>query len=171
MKKFCPTFNDAKNWKGKIEREYRLSHIEIQKLQTEILERDKGICQYCSFEGKKYQTINHIDGDTQNNSKSNLATVCPMCKLILNTDYGCNIEGIVWLYTTSNISQKKIIQMTRQMRIEGKTDDQIIRTLGLRNKVPYKRDRAYLERLFGFVSSWRGSLGHAEEALEYGYEA
>ena len=170
MKKLYPTFNDAKNWKGKVEREYKLDAAELKKLHEEILERDQNICQYCGFSAKKYQTVNHIDGDIMNNKKSNLVTVCPMCRLILNADYGCRIEGIVDLYTHSNVSQTRIIQMTREMRKEGRSDQFIIRELGLKEKVQYKRDRNYLGRLYGFVTSWKGSLGRAEEALEFGYK-
>ena len=170
MKKLCPTFSETRNWKGKVERDYKLSPAELKKIEAEVLERDKYTCYYCKFSAKKYQTINHIDGDISNYKKSNLVTVCPMCKLILNADYGCRIEGILELYKQANCSQVKIIQATRELRKEGRSDQFIQRELGLKDKVPFKRDRVYLERLFGFVSSWKGSLGRAEEALLFGYK-
>jgi hypothetical protein len=169
MKKLFPSYCDTKTWKGSIEREYNLNPEEIKRLHSEIIERDKSTCQYCSFSGKKYQTVQPVDFDLQNYSKTNLVTVCPMCKLILNADYGCLKEAIVELYRESRYDQAKVVQLTRKMRTEGKTDEQIIRFLGLKERVPFKRDRPYLNRLIAFVTSWQGSFGQAEEALEYGY--
>ena len=170
MKKLFPSYSDTKTWKGSIEREYNLNQSEIKRLHSEIVERDKGTCQYCSFSAKKYQTVNPVDSDLQNHAKDNLVTVCPMCKLVLNADYGCLKESIVELYRESRYSQNEVIKITRQMRKEGKSDEQIVRHLGLKNKVPFKRDRTYLNALVAFVTSWQGSFGQAEEALEYGYK-
>lgn len=169
MKKLFPSYCDTKSWKGRIEREYNLNADEIRKLHTEIMKRDKNVCQYCGFSADKFQSVHPIDSDRMNHSKSNLVTVCPMCKLILNSDYGCLKEAIVELYRHSRFDQNKVVQLTREMRKEGKSDEQIIRFIGLKEKVKFKRDRDYLGNLTAFVTSWKGSFGQAEEALEYGY--
>lgn len=169
VKKLYPTFAEATNYRGMADRAYKLSHKGLEKLQDEIHERDGFRCAYCGFKGKEWQTLGHVDGDAGNNSKSNLVTVCPMCNLILNTPLGCKIEGIVELYEHAEYSQNRIIQITRKMRSEGKGDAEIVRFLGLRSKVPFRPDREYLKKLFGFVTSWKGSWGQVEEALAYGY--
>lgn len=169
MKALYPTYPDANNYRGKVDREANLSSKQFDELRKVVFQRDGYTCQYCGFSAKEHQTINHIDCNPANNKKENLATACPMCNLILNTAIGCKVEGIVELYESSRFSQQKIMQITRTMRRDGKTDTEIIRYLGLKGKVPFKTDRVYLKRLFGFVTSWKGSWGGTEEALEFCY--
>ncbi|MBD3210761.1 hypothetical protein GF318_05250 [Candidatus Micrarchaeota archaeon] len=142
---------------------------EADALRNLVLERDRHKCSYCDFHGEEWQGIGYIDGDSSNNKLSNLTTVCPMCNLILNSCLGCQIEGIVELYGSAEYNQNKIVQITRKMRSGGKSDSSIIRALGLKGKVPFRRNRKYLSVLFAFVTSWKGSRGTVEEALEYGY--
>ena len=165
MKKLCPTYAESSNYRGFTQNTRRMSSDDMDKLRVSVLERDKYKCSYCDFQGGKWQTIGYLDGDSSNNKMSNLTTVCPMCNLILNTRLGCQIESIVELYQSSRYDQNKIVQMTRKLRSEGKTDAQIIQALGLRNKVPFKLNRKYLSGLFAFVTSWKGSYGDVEEAL------
>jgi hypothetical protein len=147
----------------------QLSAAELGKLRTAVLERDRYKCVYCAFQGDEWQTVCHLDGDPGNNKISNLATLCPMCNLVMNTRLGCQVEGIVELYQLSKYDQNKIVQLTRKMRSEGKSDDEIIRTLGLKVKMPFKMNRKYLNGLYAFVTSWKGSRGEFDEALAYGY--
>jgi hypothetical protein len=169
MKKLYPTFADAANYRGRSQNAHKLTSAEWGRLQAEVLERDNHTCAYCGFHAEEWQTINYSDGDTGNNRKSNLTTVCPMCNLILNAPLGCKVEGIVELYESSRFNQNRIIQITRKMRSEGRNDAEIIRFLGLKEKVPFKMDREYLMNLYGFVTSWKGSWGQVEEALAFGY--
>jgi hypothetical protein len=169
MKKLFPTFADASNYRGMTQNTRRLNGRESDTLRSEVLERDCYKCSYCDFHAVEYQTINYLDGDSNNNKKSNLTTACPMCNLILNTPLGCQIEGIVELYESSRFNQNKIVQITRKMRSSGKKDEDIRRFLGLSAKVPFKMNKEYLKDLYAFVSSWKGSWGGVEEALAFGY--
>jgi hypothetical protein len=55
------------------------------------LERDDNTCQCCGCKQDEKQTnklcIHHIDGDRQNNSPSNLITLCTQCHLSLHNKY------------------------------------------------------------------------------------
>lgn len=169
MKKLNPTYAESSNYRGLTQNTRRLSAVEMDGLRAAVLERDKYTCAYCEFHADKWQTVWFIDGDSSNNKKTNLTTVCPMCNLILNTRLGCQIEGIVELYEASDYDQNRIVQMTRKMRRAGKTDNEIRARLGLKVKVPFKLNREYLRPLFAFVTAWKGSYGECEEALAYGY--
>ena len=56
------------------------------------MERDEYKCQCCGIEDGKLQTnkliVHHIDVDRQNNSPSNLITLCTQCHLSLHGKYG-----------------------------------------------------------------------------------
>lgn len=167
MTKFCPSLTNGSNYMGN--RECRLTPAQMEKLQMDILKRDRNTCVYCGFKASRWQTVSYLDGDSSNNEKSNLVTVCPMCSLVANAAFGCKVEGIVELYGKSRYSQDKIIQITRKMRAQGKGDAEIVRFLGLEERAPFKMNRAYLEKLYAFVTSWKGSFGQVEEALAFGY--
>ncbi|MFH0737482.1 MAG: hypothetical protein V1827_02200 [Candidatus Micrarchaeota archaeon] len=169
MKKLNPTYAESSNYRGITQNTRRLSATAMDDLRNFVLERDHRKCAYCDFHGDRFQTVWFIDGDSDNNKKTNLTTVCPMCNLILNTRVGCQIEGIVELYEASDYNQNKIVQMTRKLRIEGKNDDEIRKRLGLKTKVPFRLNKEYLSALFAFVTSWKGSYGECAEALAYGY--
>ncbi len=169
MKKLFPTFAKASNYRGATQNGGRLSARQTAALRNEVLERDVYRCAYCGFRSHEYQTINYIDGDSSNNRIGNLTTACAMCNLILNTPIGCQIEGIVELYQSSEYDQNRIVQITREMRSKGKGDDEIKRFLGLRDKAPFRMNREYLKGLYAFVTSWKGSRGDFEEALSNGY--
>ena len=133
-----------------------------------ILERDNYTCQYCGFKSEKWQIVHHIDGNSKNNDHDNLETICSMCNLIHHSGQGCVVQNIVDLYKTSNYSQNEIIQNTRRMRANSKTDQEIIEFLGLKEQMPFKMNKQYLTKLFGFVTA-RKSPGWIYKALEYGY--
>ncbi|MBU0527784.1 HNH endonuclease [Candidatus Micrarchaeota archaeon] len=169
MKKFHPTYAETSGYRGSTQNKHRLSGSEAATLRNSVLVRDHHKCSYCNFHGEKWQEVGYVDGDSSNNKLNNLTTVCPMCNLILNSGLGCQIESIVELYKSSEYNQNKIVQITRKMRSNGKSDINIIRVLGLKDKVPFKRNKKYLSVLFAFVTSWKGSSGDVEEALRYGY--
>ena len=121
------------------------------------------------YKSEKWQIVHHIDGNPNNNEKKNLETICPMCNLIHHAGQGCVVQAIVGLYEKSNYSQNEIIQITRRMRIEEKSDNEIINHLGLKSRVPFKMDKDYLKKLFGFVTS-RKTEGWTQKSLEYGYQ-
>jgi hypothetical protein len=106
-----------------------------------------------------------------NNEDANLETICPMCNLIHHSGQGCAVQGVVDLYKKSNYSQNEIIQITRKMRAENKTDSEIIGYLGLEEKVPFKMDVKYLKNLYGFITSRKTAQDWTQKALEYGYNA
>jgi hypothetical protein len=80
-----------------------------------------------------------------------------MCNVVMHAGQGCVIQGVVDLYKNSKYDQKDIVRVTRRMRfVEGKSDSEIIASLGLRREMPFEEDKGYLKKLFGFVTSRAG---------------
>lgn len=152
MKNLYPSYADPDKWRSPSERT-KLQSSDWQTIRLKILRRDNFICQYCGYRAEKYQIVDHIDGNPNNNDDGNLQTVCQMCNLIKHAGQGCVVKGIVDLYKVSKYNQNDIIRIAREMRDQGKTDEEIIRFLGLKNKVPFKMDLEYLKVLYGFVTS------------------
>jgi hypothetical protein len=152
MKRLVPSYADPDKWRSISER-YTLADKEWKALRLKILRRDNYTCQYCGYRSEKFQIIDHIDGDPQNNDESNLQTICQMCNLIKHVGQGCVVKGVVDLYKESKYNQVDIIRITRKMRDKGKSDEEIISFLGLKHKMPFKMNRNYLRKLYGFVTS------------------
>jgi len=151
MRKLFPSFASPETWRSS-KNIASLNSLEWQKLRKKILQRDEYACQYCGFISKKYQIVHHIDGNPQNNSDDNLVVICQMCNLVEHAGQGCVVQGIIDLYEKSKFSQNEIIKITREMRDKEKTDSEIIDFLGLKDEVPFKMDREYLSKLYGFVT-------------------
>jgi len=152
LRKLYPTFAEPIFWRDEKQGEM-LDKSSWLSLRKKILERDGYTCQYCDYRSEKYQVIHHLDENPNNNVEDNLVTVCQMCNLILHSGQGCVIKGVVDLYKESNYSQNEIIRITREMRDIGKSDEEIIKVLGLKGKMPFKMDKTYLRKLYGFVTS------------------
>ena len=167
MKELHLSFANPKTWRTNIKE--KITKDEWKILRLKILQRDAYTCQYCRFKAEKWQIVHHIDGNPNNNKEDNLETICPMCNLIHHAGQGCVVRRVVDLYRESKFSQNEIIKITRKMRIEGKSDSEIIKHLGLEGKAPFKMDKEYLKHLFGFVTSRNTSQDWIQKALEYGY--
>ncbi|MEM0049563.1 MAG: HNH endonuclease [Candidatus Bathyarchaeia archaeon] len=152
MKKLIVSYADPEKWRS-LNKRNKPSSEEWKKLRLKILSRDDYTCQYCGYRSEKFQIVDHINGDPQNNDESNLQTICQMCNLIKHAGQGCVIKGVVDLYKESKYNQNDIIRITREMRDGGKSDEEIIRFLGLKHKMPFKMDKEYLKQLYGFVTS------------------
>ena len=92
-----------------------------------------------------------------------------MCNLIIHIGQGAVIQGIVDLYKGSNYSQENIIRIARQLRALGKSDEEIILKLGLKEKVPFKQNLDYLSKLYGFITSRKGQDDMTIRGLSYVY--
>ena len=168
MKKLYPSFANPETWRDNIVEE--ISKEEWKILRLGILKRDNYTCQYCGFRAEKWQIVHHIDGNPNNNQETNLEIVCPMCNLVHHAGQGCVVQGILDLYKKSNFSQNEIIQITRTMRAEGKSDEKIIIHLRLNKKVTFNMNKNYLKELFGFVTSRKAKQDWTQKSLEYGYK-
>jgi len=146
------------------------SHLKIRASDRSDGRRDDYRCPYCAFHGFKWQTVHHIDGDPENNNPRNLATVCPMCNLILHAGMGCVLLRVADLYRKSKCSRVEVVRRTRSLRAAGYNDTEIRKELGLREKVPFKTDRKYLQPLVAFTTSRKAFRPDWHTvALEYGY--
>ncbi len=152
MKVLYPSFAPPEKWRNSKQTK-RLEGEAWLRLRSIILEKGEYTCVYCDYCSPKFQIVDHIDGDPENNADKNLQVVCQMCNLIKHSGQGCEIQGVVDLYRYSSYGQNEVIQITRKMRGKGAGDREIIEFLGLREKVPFKMDRFYLRKLYGFVTS------------------
>lgn len=151
MRKLFPSFAPPETWRNN-DHIKKQDLTEWRKLRSVILQRDNFTCQYCGYHSKKYQIVHHIDGNPEDNSHENLVVICQMCNLVEHSGQGCVVQDVVDLYEKSKFSQNEIIKITREMRDQGKTDSKIIDFLGLKKKLPFKMDREYLSKLYGFVT-------------------
>ncbi len=152
MKVLYPSFAPPEKWRNSSQAK-KLEGEAWRRLRSVILEKGAYTCVYCGYSSPKFQIVDHIDGDPENNANQNLQVVCQMCNLVKHSGHGCEIQGVVDLYRYSNYSQNEVIQIARKMRDKGAADGEIITFLGLLEKVPFKMDRFYLRKLYGFVSS------------------
>jgi len=168
MKQLYPSYANPNTWRTVTPDRTRKE--DWTQLRLKILERDDYSCQYCGFKCNKWQIVHHIDGNPNNNSHPNLMVVCQMCNLIEHAGMGCVLQGVTDLYRKAKYSQNEIVAKTRQLRAAGKTDTEIIRELGLEEKVQFKQDWNYLRPLIGFVTSKRATDSKTNIALEYQYK-
>ena len=126
---------------------------EWKKIRQRILERDKNTCQYCNVQRTAHMQINHIDGNPKNHSDENLEVICSSCHKITHSGLWAEVFKVLDVYENSNFNQNEIIQITGKMRDAGKSDDEIIQFLGLKNKISWKQDLSYLSTKFGFITS------------------
>ena len=152
MKKLVLSYADPAKWRRPVGGK-SLQTPEWKNTRIRILKRDDYTCQYCGYRAEKFQIVDHIDGNPDNNKDDNLQTICQMCNLIKHAGQGCVVKGIVDLYKESDYDQNEIIRITMEMGDQEKTDDEIISFLGLKHKVPFKMDKKYLKQLYGFVTS------------------
>ncbi len=154
MKILSPSFAPSNKWRNSRQTK-KLEGDAWQELRKKILTRNNYTCAYCGYKSEKYQIVDHIDGNPENNKDENLQIVCQMCNMVKHAGQGCVIRGVVQLYKKSKYSQNEIIKLAREMRDHGKSDKEIIELLGLQKKAEFKMDRDYLKKLFGFVTSNR----------------
>lgn len=152
MKTLYLSFAHPEKWRNNGQTR-KLERRDWQVFRKKILGRYNYTCAYCSYKSQKYQIVDHIDGDPEKNTESNMQVICQMCNLIKHAGQGCEVQAVVDLYKKSKYNQNVIIKITRKMRDEGAKDSEIISVLQLKEKVPFKMDLRYLKNLFGFVSS------------------
>lgn len=167
-RKLYPTFNDPNKWRTEWQRR-NFSDDKWRIIRQKVLQRDNNTCIFCGFRAEKYMMVHHINDDPNDNRLENLETVCPMCNLILHVGQGAVLQGIVDLYKESKFSQEDIIRITRQLRVFGKKDEEIIQKLELKEKVEFRQDIDYLKNLFGFISSRKAKESMTIRGLEYVY--
>lgn len=142
------------SWRTEEDKKFMKTTIWKQ-IRKKILARDQNTCHYCGVTRTTFMQINHIDGNPKNHSDDNLEVICSACHKITHSGLAATGFCVLDVYEKSNFTQNEIIQITGKMREQGKSDDEIISFLGLKNKVPWVQDLNYLSTEFGFISSRR----------------
>ena len=140
------------SWRTEEDKKFMQS-AEWKRIRKKILEKDNSTCQYCGIKRTTHMQINHIDGNPKDHSEKNLEVICSSCHKITHSGLWAEVFQILDVYEKSGYDQNEIIQITGKMRDEGRSDEEIIKFLGLKNKVPWKQDLDYLVSKFGFITS------------------
>jgi len=140
-------------WRDEEDKKF-LKSKDWRDIRLDILTRDNYTCNYCGFRSDKRMQVNHINGDPKNHSNENLEVICGLCHMILHSGLWCAVKKIIILFKNSKYTQNEIIEFTRKMRTDGKSDDDIIEFLGLTEKLEWKQDYEYLSQSFGFIRSF-----------------
>ena len=133
-KQLYPSYAPPQKWRNESQTRL-LESEEWQAIRRRILQRDNYMCAYCGYRAKKFQIVDHIDGDPENNLDDNLQTVCQMCNCVKHAGQGCVLKGIVELYRIAWFSQNTLIILTRFLRDSGKSDAEIKNLLGFDEQV------------------------------------
>ena len=157
MKKLVLSYELA--WRTEEDKKFLKRKEWLKEIRPRILKLQDYTCQYCGYRKEEKQHINHIDGNPKNNKDENLEVICNYCHMITHAGLWCVVLKSVDIYEKSKYNQNEIVQITRKMREEEKTDDEIIKFLGLENKTNFKQDLKYLAERFGFITSRKKDKG------------
>jgi hypothetical protein len=152
VKQLYPSYAPPEKWRNESQTR-RLEGEEWRAIRRRILQRDNYRCAYCGYRAEKFQVVDHIDGDPENNSDENFQIVCQMCNCVKHAGQGCVLKGVVELYRAAWFGQNTLIILTRFLRDLRKPDEEIKKLLGLDEQVPFEMDHEYLKPLFAFVTS------------------
>lgn len=97
--------------------EYDIKYVKkYKKIWDSVWKRDDYTCKYCNFKSLKYQEINHINSDHDDNRIENLETICPLCHQSFHLDILSNTNGgkIIWL---PELSQQELNYICRGLFI------------------------------------------------------
>ncbi len=141
MKKLVLSYELA--WRTEDDKKF-MRTVEWKNIRKKILERNNYTCQYCNVQRKDHMQINHIDGNPKNHSDKNLEVICSSCHKITHSGLWAVVFNVLDVYEESKYEQNDIVRITGKMRDEGKSDEEIIKFLGLKKPVPWKQDIEYL---------------------------
>jgi DNA-directed RNA polymerase subunit RPC12/RpoP len=140
------------SWRTKADEKF-LQSPEWKRLREAILKRDDYTCSYCGHKSLIGMQVNHIDGNPKNNDYENLEVICSLCHMITHSGLWCVVKGVIDCYAKSKFNQNEIIQITRALREDRYSDEEIIKFLQLKERVPWQQDLGYLSMLYGFITS------------------
>jgi len=153
------------SWRTAEDKKFMKRKEWLKEIRPRILKRDNYTCQYCGFKKEKGMQINHIDGNPKDHRDENLEVICNLCHMITHSGLWCAIFKSIDVYEESKYGQNKIISITRKMRNDEKSDEEIIEFLGLKKKTEWKQDLEYLSKLFGFITSRKKIKKNSEVTL------
>lgn len=152
MADLVPSFDPPEQWRTP-DQKAELKEPEWAELRDRIKARDGHTCRFCGHRNDYWMTVDHIDGDSTNNSDSNLQTLCYWCHMVKHSGLWCVVNSVTDLYEKpAHLSQVDVIKQTRELRGQGLADEVILARLGLTQKVPFKQNHAYLATKVAFIT-------------------
>lgn len=114
-------------------------------LRQEVLSRDNNTCQFCGHQATKWMNLHHIDS-TETNTADNLITCCVACHAIFHIGRNMIIHPTLTIWEC-DLSQIEIIQRTREGLRIGKTLDQILSELPIKEGKYEPDSRMWVDEL------------------------
>ena len=124
-KQLYPSYAPPEKWRNESQTRL-LEGEEWQAIRRRILQRYKYKCAYCGYWAKKFQIVDHIDGDPENDSDDNLQIVWQMSNCVKYAGQAASLRGLE-LYRISWFSQNTLIILTRFLRDSGKSDESTVK--------------------------------------------
>lgn len=104
------------------------ANTEFRKVRPSILSRDKHTCVECGHQSKKGLEVHHKDDNHDNNSPSNLVSMCPLCHACFHIGYvGAKRAGdLIYIPPEYGMAQASLNNLVRQLWVmEGSKDQSI----------------------------------------------
>lgn len=141
-------------WRNDNDKKF-LRSTEWKNTRKAVLMRDDYTCSYCGFKTKNTRQlhVHHVDGVPQNQEFSNLETICNQCHMIQHSGFWASIQKVLIIFEQATVSQEEVIRITREMRAQGKSDEEIIKACGLEKETRWAQDHEFLKNKIGFVTS------------------
>lgn len=114
-------------------------------LRQEVLSRDNNTCQFCGHHAAKWMNLHHVNS-TVTNTADNLITCCVACHAIFHIGRNMIIHPTLTIWECE-LSQIEIIQRTREGLRKGKTLNQILSELPIKEGEYEPDSRMWVDEL------------------------
>ncbi len=132
----------------------------MKEVRQKILDRDKGVCQFCGFKAQRWQEIHHVNDNHGDNSPSNLVTACSFCHQCMHLGLAGSTAGgeLIWL---PEMSQAELNHLCRAIFVAMRDEKGKLYSSAFGLYMALKNRGVFLEQNFSVGASDPGLLGQA----------